>query len=288
MTDIRHYKKNIEDEWNCLINSEYKLIISTVITKNLSQKWQFFYRNKIIKEIVPPEVKILTLEFDLDFQYKIIRNFKEADNKLTIHGSMISELQTIIPEKTLCLLLDIDAFPLSEEAIKLSFLMASKKGAFGNIQRTNCIKNGENLFIGCSYICFDNKKLKPFGHSNWVINQRSDCGEEISWNFPEMIDEELFRPLKTIFKPIWALEGDIPAYGIGTTFGFNNEPMTYHHFFSRNLVSRVHFFLISFGYFVKIKRIKKRHEKKNSLNMFLKYLKTVIKFTIKYLINKID
>ena len=123
---------------------------------------------------------------------------------------------------------------------------------------------------------------------NWVINKRSDCGEEISWNFPEIINDDLFKPIKTIFKPIWPLRGNIPIYGIGTTFGLNNEPMTYHHFFSRNLVSRVHFFLISFGYFVKIKRIKKRHEKKNSLKKFLKYFKTEIKFTIKYLINKID
>ena len=288
MSYLQSIQKNIEHEWNDLVKSKYNLLIATVITKNISHKWQFSCRNKIIKKLIPPEVKILTLEFDLDYQKKIIKEFNQSEDKLTIHGSMISELQNILPENTLCLLVDIDAYPLSQEAIKLSFLMAKEKGIYGNIQRTNCIKNGENLFIGCSYMCFDNKKIKSQSEKNWIINKRSDCGEEISWIFPELIDEELFRPIKTIFKPIWPLEGNKPVYGIGTTFGINNKPMTYHHFFSRNEISRFHFFLVSFCHLLKISTNFKNTKYKKLIRNLYKNIIYEIKFSIKYLINKIN
>ena len=44
---------------------------------------------------------------------------------------------------------------------------------------------------------------------------------------PELLEQDLFRPIKTTFKPIWKLSHfDKPSIGIGTSFGYKNNPMT--------------------------------------------------------------
>ena len=32
--------------------------------------------------------------------------------------------------------------------------------------------------------------------------------EVITWEKPELIDHNLFKPLKTLFSPVWPLEGE--------------------------------------------------------------------------------
>ena len=203
----------------------------------------------------------------------------------TVHGIMCSELQKLIPSKALCLLVDIDAYPLNQEAIMISFIAAKENGAFGNIQGY-----GDHLFIGPSFICFDNEKIKSkVGEKAWIINERSDVGGEITWNMPEVLEQDLFRPIKTIFKPIWKLShSEEPLIGIGTTFGYKNRHMTYHHFYSRIRLSQLHFLIVSFFSYVKIKF--KRIRKIKLLETFKKLnfsLKHETKYGIKYLRNKL-
>ena len=98
--------------------------------------------------------------------------------------------------------------------------------------------------------------IQNLNESAWIANERSDVSEEITWLKPNLIDQNLFRPINTLFKPIWALEGKKKVYGVGTTFGYKNLPINYHHFYSRNFMARLHFFLISFIKFINnIKKI---------------------------------
>ena len=126
---------------------------------------------------------------------------------------MIRDLIRNLNPNSYCLILDIDAFPLSKYAIKLTFVLAMLKGINGNIQRTNCIDNGDHLFIGPSYICFNTKTIQNLKESAWIANDRSDVSEEITWVKPDLIDQNLFRPINTLFKPIWALEGRKKLWG---------------------------------------------------------------------------
>jgi hypothetical protein len=199
---------------------------------------------------------------------------------------MIRDLIRNLNTNSYCLIIDIDAFPLSKYAIKLSFVLAMLKGINGNIQRTNCIENGEHLFIGPSYICFKTKTIKELKEAAWIVNERSDVSEEITWARPELVDHNLFKPIKTIFNPIWALEGEKKVYGIGTTFGYNNFPINYHHFYSRNFAARLHFFLISFFKFLKIK-LTFEDSKKITSKKILKLILNETKFTIKYILGRI-
>ena len=280
-------EKEVEDYWKILIKKDVDLFIYSLSTNNLSKKWQFIFRNKILKLLLPEPVKIGTLEFDKNYCERESLISKSNSDYLSIHSVMIRDLIRNLNAKSYCLIIDIDAFPLSKYAIKLTFVLAMLKGINGNIQRTNCIDNGAHLFIGPSYICFHTKIIKELKQAAWIANSRSDVSEEITWQKPELIDHNLFKPLKTLFKPIWALEGEKKVYGIGTTFGYNNLPINYHHFYSRNFVSRLHFFLISFYDYLKIKFTAKGFKKLN-LKLIINQTLKDTKFSIKYLLGKIS
>ena len=279
-------KEEVENYWEILIQKDVDLLVYTLSTNNLSKKWPFIFRNKILDLVIPEEVKIGTLEFNKNYCKSESLLFKSRSDYLSIHSVMIRDLIRNINSKSYCLIIDIDAFPLSKYALKLTFVLAMLKGINGNIQRTNCINNGEHIFIGPSYICFHTEAIKNLGEAAWISNSRSDVSEEITWTKPELIDRNLFKPLKTLFKPIWALEGEKKVYGIGTTFGYNGLPINYHHFYSRNFAARLHFFLISSFKFYKIK-FTTLNPKKINFKLFFQAVSQETKFLIKYLIGKI-
>ena len=66
--------------------------------------------------------------------------------------------------------------------------------------------------------------------------------------------------MSTRFYPIWPLEGSTPVYGVGTTFGCDGIPVSYHHFFARNLTSRLHFWWISLLAYRRARRQQRRPE----------------------------
>ena len=279
-------KKEVEGYWKILIKKDLDLFIYSLSTNNLSRKWQFIFRNKILKLLIPKEVKIGNLEFHKKYCEREFLISESSSNYLSIHSVMIRDLIRNLNSKSYCLIIDIDAFPLSIFAIKLTFVLAMLKGINGNIQRTNCLDNGGHLFIGPSYLCFNTETIKKLNEAAWIANERSDVSEEITWEWPELIDEFTFKPIKTIMKPIWPLQGSEPKYGIGTTFGMDKIKISYHHFFARNLISRFHFFIITFFYYIKIRLGDKNKQQKRRKK--LNYLLTEIKFAFKYLMGKIS
>ncbi len=275
-------KQEVEANWDILVKKDIDLFVYSLSTNDLSNSWAFMFRHKILKLIMPEEVKIGTIEFDKKYCEMESLKSKSNSDYLSIHSVMIRDLIKNLNSKSFCLILDIDAFPLSKYAIKLTFVLSMLKGINGNIQRTNCINNGRHLFIGPSYICFNTESIQKINKAAWIVNDRSDVSEEITWINPELIDQHLFRPVKTMFKPIWALEGEKKVYGIGTTFGYNNLPINYHHFFAENFASRMHFFLISFFKYLKIKLSNKK-SKKTNLKIKTKNFLNETKFSIKYI-----
>ena len=286
MSFSNYSKKDIQKKWAELTLDSYNLILATTITRDFGN-WPFYFREKIIKYLTPPEVKILRIEFD----YKLIsdierKSLKKGNGGKTVHGIMCEELQNIIPSKSLCLLVDIDAYPLTKEAIMIAFIAAKENGAFGNIQGY-----GDHLFIGPSFICFDNGKIKnKVGKKAWLTNEKFDVGGEITWIMPEVLKQDLFRPIKTIFKPIWKLSNfEKPVIGIGTTFGYKNNPMTYHHFYSRIFISKCHFFIVSLFSYINLKfKFQKNIKKLDTFKNLSFFLKHETKYGIKYLRNKLN
>lgn len=271
---------DLEADWAALVASGRPLLIATVQTRDLADSWLFHWRDRLIRRLAPPELLLLQLDLDAGLSQARAAASATAEGRLTVHGVMLEQLQTLLPDQALCLLIDLDAFPLSREALQITFLLAARHGISGNAQRTNCISNGEHLFIGPSYCCFSQALLKPLGVGAWRINDRSDVGEEIGWRLQHPLEDNLFRPLHTRFTPIWALEGDTPVYGVGTTFGWRGLPISYHHFFARNSLSRLHFCLLSLRAYLAAGR---PPQPPRSLRQRLRAFKAELVFGLRYL-----
>ena len=271
---------DLETDWRSLVDSGRPLLIASVQTRDLANSWLFHGRDRLIRALAPPEVLLLQLDFDGPLQMAMAKASEQPEGRLTVHGVMLRQLQRLLPSEALCLLIDLDAFPLSRAAIQLSFVLAARHGVCGNAQRTNCIDNGEHLFIGPSFCCFSQGLLAPLGDQAWRINGRSDVGEEICWRLPVPLAENLFRPIRTRFAPIWPLEGTTPVYGVGTTFGCQGVPVSYHHFFARNLTSRLHFALLSWLAYARLGRAERT---RTSLRQQLRAWKAELVFGLRYL-----
>ena len=271
---------DLESRWQQLVESGRPLVVASVQTRDLANSWLFHGRDRLIRALAPPEVLLLQLDFDGPLQAALAAASEQPDGRLTVHGVMLRQLQRFLPREALCLLVDLDAFPLSRAALQLSFVLAARHGVCGNAQRTNCIDNGEHLFIGPSFCCFSQGLLEPLGDQAWRINGRSDVGEEICWRLPVPLEDNLFRPIRTRFAPIWPLEGSTPVYGVGTTFGCGGIPVSYHHFFARNLTSRLHFALLSWLAYLRLGR---PEPSQTPLRQRLRMLKAELVFGLRYL-----
>ena len=277
----------INSSWKSLELSGKKLFIANVYTESFSDSLFFHFRNKIIRNLKPDNITTINLEFKTKYIRSFIDEEKKHGKSFTVHSAMLEKLRQILPNNSLVLIIDLDAFPLSNDALKLTFILANKFGISGNAQRTNCIENGEHIFIGPSYMCIDIDLLRSID-TPWDVNKRSDVGEEISWHLGTSINRSLFLPFKTIKPPIWSLKGSQKVYGIGTSFSYEEMPIAYHHFFSRDIIAKSHFLLISF---IKYQQLVVNSLSLSSLKNFsvitaLKKIAKSIRSSCYYLINK--
>lgn len=135
------------------------------------------------------------------------------------------------------LILDIDCIPLNKSALLKVFREASDGVLIGNVQRSHYIQNNEHLFVGSSCMCLSRDTLERLGKPSMQPTKRGDIGEELTYQAEEKnIPVKMFYPHSYEASPYgaesWALKGDLPHYGIGTTFG-DELPRFYHLFESR-------------------------------------------------------
>ena len=86
---MKKYLSELEVEyyWDILIKKDIDLFIYSLSTKNLSKKWQFFFRNKILNLINPKEVKIGNLEFSKKYCEREASISKSNSNANSSTGS---------------------------------------------------------------------------------------------------------------------------------------------------------------------------------------------------------
>ena len=135
------------------------------------------------------------------------------------------------------LILDIDCIPLNPHALSDIFYRASQGILVGNAQRSHYIENDEHIFMGSSCICINKQVYEQLGKPSAGPTKRGDIIEEFTYLAEEKnIPIEIYYPHSYEASPYaatsWALKGDLPHYGIGTTFG-DTHPRFYHLFESR-------------------------------------------------------
>ena len=137
--------------------------------------------------------------------------------------------------------LDIDAVPVSENALDFFFEKAYNGWVIGDAQRSNHIENRQHVFAAPHNLTFSLDTYKKAGSPSFLPNDRGDVAEELTFAARERnIPVHIVMPLRFDAQPIkfhweldqrpyWALADGMPHYGIGTTFGdTENGDMFWH------------------------------------------------------------
>lgn len=133
------------------------------------------------------------------------------------------------------LLLDIDAIPLSRQAVVSTLKIAHRGTLVGNIQRSNHIANDQHTFVAPSFMGIDIWKWHLWGEPSFMPTHRGDVAEEVTYRWEDNNgDIAFYMPLgfeaPPIEAPSWKLAEGMPDYGCGTTFGADDVPVSYHAF----------------------------------------------------------
>lgn len=151
------------------------------------------------------------------------------------------------------LFLDIDAVPLSDDAIDYFLEQAYLGKLIGNAQRSNHIDNNQHVFAAPSAMAFTIETYHKAGKPSLEPNYRGDVAEELTFRAEESkIPVELLMPIRYDAEPVkfhweldqrpyWTLADNMPNFGIGTTFGVDGKEMFWHMFQSFHLGQKERF-----------------------------------------------
>ena len=137
--------------------------------------------------------------------------------------------------------LDIDCLPLNANSLDYFFNAAYSGKVIGSAQRSNHIDNGQHVFAAPHNVTFTIELYRKIGDPSFMPNYRGDVAEELTFKAEENnIPVEILMPLRYDAPPIrmdwepkdappyWDLADGMPKYGIGTTFGTENNELFWH------------------------------------------------------------
>jgi len=142
------------------------------------------------------------------------------------------------------LFLDIDCVPLSDKAIDLYIQKAYEGKLVGNAQRSGHIENNQHVFAAPSATAISVNTFSLLNTPSALPTNRGDVLEEYTYMAEKssVVPVDLYMPLRydsppvrmnweTNQEPFWRLAEGMPNYGIGTTFGSQEDgDLFYHHF----------------------------------------------------------
>lgn len=139
-------------------------------------------------------------------------------------------------------ILDIDAIPLSADALDYYVEEAAKGKLIGNAQRTNHLDNNQHVFAAPSTSAISRETFVKIGAPSAMETDRSDVLEEYTWAAQSAgVSVDLVMPLRydkapmrydweTDRLPFWPLADGMPVYGMGTTYGRDGKDLFFHNF----------------------------------------------------------
>lgn len=175
----------------------------------------------------------------VELQNKVVKKFNKSEVAhypiLTDHNpgySMDLANQMTMKKHDAIMFLDIDAVPVSANAIDYFFDQAYAGKVIGSAQRSNHIQNNQHVFCAPHNVTFSFETFEKCGKPSFLPNYRGDVSEEMTWRARENnVEIEILMPTRFDAPPIrmdwepkdlppyWDLADGMPKYGIGTTFG---------------------------------------------------------------------
>lgn len=170
----------------------------------------------------------------ISFQRMCVEKFLPSYYTFTQYFTSDTHAQTLTSianssTSDIIIFLDIDAFPLTKDALRFLEINAYKGMLTGAVQRANHKSNGEHLYIGPFCMAFDRNKYQLLGSPSFRETNRADIGEELTFRWEERGEPLCFLWPTHVYSPVWNLRGE-EKFGLGTTY----EGMFYHSFCIRD------------------------------------------------------
>lgn len=201
-------------------------------------------RNPCIASIFMNNVDQRTVEMQRAVVTKFNKSNVQFYHLLTdgSHGKTMDQVVPMLKDRghDAIMFLDIDCVPLNYSAIDYMFHQAYNGKLVGDAQRSNHIENGQHVFCGAHNITFTIANYEKMGNPTFEPTPRGDVAEELTWRARERnIEVETLMPIRydappirmaweTNAEPFWRLADGMPNYGIGTTYGKDDEDMFWH------------------------------------------------------------
>lgn len=164
-----------------------------------------------------------------------------------LNGVMAGALKKQTIEKKLehevVIVLDIDCIPLSKNAFEIYAKSALDGNLIGNAQRTNHLNNNQHVFAAPSAAAISKNTFIKIGAPSALETFRSDVLEEYTWAAESLgVNVVKIMPLKFDAPPqrydwekeqppYWNLADGMPKYGMGTTYGSEEQGELFWHNF---------------------------------------------------------
>lgn len=211
-----------------------KACIASYFMPNIDQK-TVELQKKVVEKFNPLKLQHLVIKGE-------IPHGMFMDYVWSLNGQSVSTLKI---EKQLdfdvVLFLDIDCLPVSANAIELYLTTALEGKLIGNAQRSGHIQNNNHLFTAPSALALSSTSFDKIGRPSAMETSRGDVAEEYTYaaeankiavDFvpPVRYDRDVYRyDWEQDRRPYWTLENELPNYGLGTTYGNDND-LFWHNF----------------------------------------------------------
>ena len=211
-----------------------KACIASYFMPNIDQK-TVELQKKVVEKFNPLKLQHLVIKGE-------IPHGMFMDYVWSLNGQSVSTLKI---EKQLdfdvVLFLDIDCLPVSANAIELYLTTALEGKLIGNAQRSGHIQNNNHLFAAPSALALSSASFDKIGRPSAMETSRGDVAEEYTYaaeankiavDFvpPVRYDRDVYRyDWEQDRRPYWTLENELPNYGLGTTYGNDND-LFWHNF----------------------------------------------------------
>ena len=211
-----------------------KACIASYFMPNIDQK-TVELQKKVVEKFNPLKLQHLVIKGE-------IPHGMFMDYVWSLNGQSVSTLKI---EKQLdfdvVLFLDIDCLPVSANAIELYLTTALEGKLIGNAQRSGHIQNNNHLFTAPSALALSAASFDKIGRPSAMETSRGDVAEEYTYaaeankiavDFvpPVRYDRDVYRyDWEQDRRPYWTLENELPNYGLGTTYGNDND-LFWHNF----------------------------------------------------------
>ena len=211
-----------------------KACIASYFMPNIDQK-TVELQKKVVEKFNPLKLQHLVIKGE-------IPHGMFMDYVWSLNGQPVSTLKI---EKQLdfdvVLFLDIDCLPVSANAIELYLTTALEGKLIGNAQRSGHIQNNNHLFAAPSALALSSTSFDKIGRPSAMETSRGDVAEEYTYaaeankiavDFvpPVRYDRDVYRyDWEQDRRPYWTLENELPNYGLGTTYGNDND-LFWHNF----------------------------------------------------------